>query len=152
MKDDEAWMRRALALANEAAERGEVPVGALVVHEGQLLAEASNRRNEGHDPMGHAEVLALRDAALRRGTWRMDEVTLYVTLEPCTMCSGLLVQSRLGRLVFGARDERMGGIRSLFQIADDPRAHHRVDVVEGVLATECAELLRSFFRERRIGR
>jgi tRNA(adenine34) deaminase len=146
---DEYWMDEALRLAREARDHGEVPVGAVVLVDGQVVGLARNRRNDGNDPMGHAEILALRQAAERIGSWRLDDATMYVTLEPCVMCAGLLVQSRVRRLVFGARDARMGAVRSLYQVCDDLRTHHRLDVVDGVRAHECAALLGSFFAERR---
>lgn len=142
-------MRQALELASRASAHGDVPVGCVVTVNGVVVAQAENRRTADQDPLAHAEVLALQRAAKALGRWRMDDATMYVTLEPCVMCAGALVQARLGRLVYGTPEHRSGGVRSLFRILDDPRAHHRVTVVSGVLARECASLLEAFFQQRR---
>jgi tRNA(adenine34) deaminase len=143
-------MERALALARAAAERGEVPIGAVIMGPaGELLAEAGNRTEETNDPTAHAEMLALREAAQAVGNYRLAEATLYVTLEPCVMCAGAMVAARVKRLVFGTRDLRFGGVRSKFRIADSELLNHRVEIVEGVLAAECVELLQNFFAARR---
>lgn len=143
------WMDRALAQARLAEEHDDVPVGAIVVREGEIVAAGHNRREADGDPTAHAEILVLRAAAARLGSWRLEGCTLYVTLEPCTMCAGALVLARLPRLVYGASDPKAGAVRSLYEIATDPRLNHRVDVVEGVAAEECGAVLRRFFRARR---
>jgi len=143
-------MREALALAREAAQAGEAPVGAVVVGaDGVVLGRGRNAPIGSCDPTAHAEILALREAAARSGNYRLPEATLYVTLEPCVMCAGALVAARIRRLVFGARDLRFGGVRSKFRLADSELLNHRVEVTEGVLAVECLQLLRDFFRPRR---
>ena len=142
-------MREALALARSGAVTGEVPVGAVVVHAGQIVGRGSNAPVAQMDPTAHAEILAIREAALRLGNYRLADTTLYCTLEPCVMCAGALVAARIGRVVFGARDLRFGGVRSKFQVADSAILNHQVDVVEGVLAVECVELLRAFFEAQR---
>jgi len=143
-------MREALALAREAAQAGETPVGAVVVGaDGVVLGRGRNAPIGSCDPTAHAEILALREAAARSGNYRLPEATLYVTLEPCVMCAGALVAARIRRLVFGARDLRFGGVRSKFRLADSELLNHRVEVTEGVLAVECLQLLRDFFRPRR---
>ncbi|MFB3826227.1 MAG: tRNA adenosine(34) deaminase TadA [Bryobacteraceae bacterium] len=142
-------MREAIEQARRAAAAGEVPVGAVVVAGGRIAGRGFNSPVSAGDPTAHAEILALRQAAAALGNYRLEEATLYCTLEPCCMCAGALVAARLGRLVFGARDLRFGGVRSKFRIADSELLNHRVEVVEGVLAAECVELLQAFFRERR---
>lgn len=146
---EEHFMRLALELAREAARAGEVPVGAVVVWRGQVVGRGANCPILRNDPTAHAEILALREAAAALGNYRLCEATLYVTLEPCVMCAGALVQARIKRLVFGARDLRFGGVRSKFCLADSELLNHRVEVVEGFLAAECTALLQEFFRERR---
>jgi tRNA(adenine34) deaminase len=146
---DEQFMREALALARAGATAGEVPVGAVVVVEGEVVGRGSNAPLAHIDPTAHAEILAIREAALRVKNYRLPDATLYCTLEPCAMCAGALVAARIARVVFGARDLRFGGVRSKFQIADSEILNHRVQVVEGVLAVECVELLREFFESRR---
>ena len=147
---DEQWMQLALAEAARAPEHGDVPVGALLVDaQGRELARAHNRREVDSDPTAHAELLALRSAALGRGHWRLDDCTLYVTLEPCAMCAGAMVNARLGRLVFGATDQKAGAIVSLYQLAADPRLNHRFPASAGCRQTESVELLQSFFRALR---
>jgi tRNA(adenine34) deaminase len=142
-------MRRALALAEQAAERGEVPVGALLVRDGQLLAESGNASVALHDPAGHAEILVLRAAGQRLSNYRLPGATLYVTLEPCPMCAGALVHARVARLVFGAADPRAGAAGSVINLTDHASLNHRLDVTGGVLAEDCAEPLLAFFRARR---
>jgi tRNA(adenine34) deaminase len=146
---DERFMREALALARKAEYAGEVPVGSVVVADGQIVGRGHNAPIGQNDPTAHAEMIALREAAAALNTYRLTGATLFATLEPCAMCAGALVNARLRRLVFGARDLRFGGVRSKFQVADSPILNHRVEVVEGVLAAECTELLQSFFRRRR---
>jgi tRNA(adenine34) deaminase len=149
--DDEAWMRRALAAAERAAGLGEVPVGAVVVCGDELIAEAHNRREIDADPLAHAELLAIREAARRIGGWRLTGCTTYVTLEPCAMCAGALVNARVERLVYGAADPKAGYCGTLGDLTRDPRLNHRVEVVGGVLAAESVELLRRFFDRLRRG-
>ncbi len=147
---DAAWMTVALQEAAAAGALGDVPVGAVVVGpEGYELARARNRRQADADPTGHAEMLALRAAARRLRTWRLEDTTVYVTLEPCPMCAGALVLARIQRLVFGADDPKGGAVGSLWDIPRDPRLNHRVEVVRGVEAEACASLLRDFFATRR---
>ncbi len=146
---DERVMRRALAEAAEALPSGDVPIGAVVLDEaGAVIATGHNRREADSDPTAHAEVLALRAAARSRGTWRLTDCTLVVTLEPCTMCAGAAVLARVGRLVFGAFDPKAGAVGSLWDVVRDPRLNHRPEVVSGVLAEECGAILRRFFAER----
>ena len=149
MTVDEQFMREALALASGGVVAGEVPVGAVVVMGGRIVGRGRNAPVAQMDPTAHAEILAIREAALRVGNYRLTGATLYCTLEPCVMCAGALVAARIGRVVFGARDLRFGGVRSKFQLADSEVLNHRVEVVEGILAVECVELLRDFFESRR---
>lgn len=142
-------MLEAVRLAREAGLGEEAPVGAVVVVEGEVVGRGANSPIARIDPTAHAEILALREAAARIGNYRLPGATLYCTLEPCVMCAGALVAARVERLVFGARDLRFGGVRSKFRLADSDVLNHAVDVVEGVLAVECVELLREFFRARR---
>jgi len=146
---DEQFMHEALALARNGAHSGEVPVGAVVVMDGEIIGRGSNAPIARMDPTAHAEILALREAASRMGNYRLPGATLYCTLEPCVMCAGALVHSRIHRVVFGARDLRFGGVRSKFQIADSDVLNHRVEVEEGVLGVDCVELLKAFFDQRR---
>lgn len=150
--DDLAPMRHALRLAFEAQSLGEVPVGAVVVRAGVIVAQAFNLRETLKDPTAHAERLALTLAGQALGTWRLDGCTLYATLEPCPMCAGAIVLSRLERVVYGAVDPKAGACQSLFRLADDPRLNHRAIVTGGVLADECGAILTDFFRERRFSR
>jgi tRNA(adenine34) deaminase len=142
-------MRRALAAAEEAAGRGEVPVGAVVVLGDQMVAVAHNERETGSDPTAHAEIVALRRAAAALGSWRLTDADLYVTMEPCPMCAGALVNARIRRLYFGCDDPKAGAVRTLYTLLDDKRLNHRVDVVPGLLAAEGASLLREFFSRLR---
>ncbi len=142
-------MRRALELAREAEESGEVPVGCVLVAGGEIIGQGRNSPIEMLDPTAHAEMLALRQAAIALGNYRLSDATLYCTLEPCPMCAGALVAARVKTLVFGARDLRFGGVRSKFQIADSPLLNHRVEVVEGMLGAESTAMLQRFFREVR---
>jgi len=142
-------MREALRLARQAQAAGEVPVGALVEIGGEIRGRGWNSPIARHDPTAHAEILALREAAADAANYRLEDATLYCTLEPCVMCAGALVAARVRRLVFGARDLRFGGVRSKFRLADSEVLNHRVEVVEGVLAVDCVELLRDFFGARR---
>ena len=149
---DRVWMERALTEAREAEEHDDVPVGALVVRDGELIAVAHNRREVDQDPTAHAEMLAVRAAADVLGSWRLDGCVLYVTLEPCTMCAGALVLARLPELVYGAADPKGGAVGSLYDITGDQRLNHRVQVSTGVLADECGRVLTRFFRARRAHR
>lgn len=142
-------MREALELAECAERAGEVPVGAVIVHSGRVVGRGANRQIQDNDPTAHAEIVALRQAALELGDFRLREATAYSTLEPCAMCAGALVTARLRRLVFGSRDLRFGAVRSKFRVADSELLNHRLEVTEGVLAGECVALLRSFFAVRR---
>jgi tRNA(adenine34) deaminase len=142
-------MQQALTLAHDGALQGEVPVGALVVRDGEILGRGANSPIAHSDPTAHAEILAIREAAARLGNYRLDGADLYCTLEPCVMCAGALVHARLRRVIFGARDLRFGGVRSKFAVADSDVLNHRVEVVEGVLGSECTELIRDFFAARR---
>jgi tRNA(adenine34) deaminase len=144
-----AFMRRALAAAEEAAGRGEVPVGAVVVLGGQVIAVAHNERETGSDPTAHAEIVALRRAAAHLGSWRLTDADLYVTMEPCPMCAGALVNARIRRLYFGCDDPKAGAVRTLYTLLDDKRLNHRVEVVPGLLAAEGSALLRGFFSRLR---
>jgi tRNA(adenine34) deaminase len=149
--DHATRMREALDLARTAAGAGEVPIGAVVVHDptGRVVGRGFNRRLLDHDPTAHAEILATREAGRSLGHWRLLDCTLYVTLEPCPMCAGAIVNARLPRLVYGCDDPKAGAVRTLYQLCDDPRLNHRVEVAGGVLADECAEVLREFFRVQR---
>ncbi len=148
MTHEEA-MRIALAEAQEAIRHGDVPVGAVVLRNGDVIAQRHNERELTGDPTAHAEVLALRDAATALGTWRLDDCTLVVTLEPCIMCAGALVNSRIGRLVYGAADLKGGATASLYNVMADPRVNHNPPVEHGVLATESTQLLQDFFSRLR---
>jgi tRNA(adenine34) deaminase len=148
--NDEDWMRRALALAERAAAQGEVPVGAILVREGELLGQGWNRPIGENDPSAHAEILALRDAGRRVGNYRLPGSTLYVTLEPCAMCAGTLLHARVARVVYGATDPKGGACGSLFDLLpSDARFNHRTECAGGLLADECRDVLREFFRARR---
>jgi tRNA(adenine34) deaminase len=144
-----AFMRRALAQAEIAANRREVPVGAIVVVKGEAIAVAHNERETANDPTAHAEVVALRRAAATLGSWRLTDADLYVTMEPCPMCAGAIVNARVRRVFYGCHDPKAGAVRSLYQILDDKRLNHRVEVVSGVMGTEAAGLLRTFFERLR---
>ena len=146
---DELYMRMALDLAHEAGSAGEVPVGAIVVLEDRVIGRGRNSPIERSDPTAHAEIIALREAAAALGNYRLEGATLYATLEPCVMCAGALIGARVARLVFGARDLRFGGVRSKFRLADADVLNHRAVIEEGVLGAECAELMQSFFANRR---
>lgn len=150
MSSDEKWMRRALELAEQAGQRGDVPVGAVIVSaQGEELAAGENRREAEQDPTAHAELVALRAAARVTGHWRLESATLYVTLEPCPMCAGALVNARIARVVYGTPDPKAGAVDSLFSIGRDARLNHRFEVTSGVLRAECAARLRDFFQKLR---
>lgn len=148
---DEQMMHAALELAARAALQADVPVGAVIFDSttGELLGEGLNRREADNDPTAHAEVVAIRAAAAKLGDWRLNHCTLVVTLEPCAMCAGAIVNARIGRVVFGARDPKAGCTGSLMRLTEDPRLNHRVRPVPGVMETQSAEMLRAFFRSRR---
>ena len=147
--DDRQAMELAIAEAEKAGALGEVPIGAVIVRDGEVVGRGYNRREIDGDPLAHAELLAIREAAERGGGWRLVGCTMYVTLEPCAMCAGALVNSRVERLVFGARDPKAGYCGSLGDLVRDPRLNHRLEVTEGVAAGECGHLLRAFFRALR---
>jgi len=147
--DDVALMELALEQARAAAQLGEVPVGAVVALDGAVVAQAHNQRETTRDPLAHAEILAIRAAARVLGRWRLSGCTLYVTLEPCPMCAGAIVNARLDRVVYGATDPKAGAVQSLFQIVSDARLNHRAELCAGVLAEASAALLRAFFAARR---
>ncbi len=142
-------MQEALAEARKAYDLGEVPIGAVIVKDGAIVARSHNLRELAHDATAHAEVLAIRQAGQELGGWRLSGCTLYVTVEPCPMCAGALVQSRVDRVVYGAADPKAWADRSLLEILQNPGLNHQVDVLEGVLAAECRQIMRVFFRERR---
>ena len=142
-------MTIAIREAGRAAEHGDVPVGALVVIDGEIVAQRHNERELQGDPTAHAELLAVRDAAAATGSWRLNDATVVVTLEPCPMCAGALYQARISRLVFGAADMKAGACGSLYNLGSDPRLNHEFDVVHGVMADDCASLLTDFFASRR---
>ena len=149
MPGDAAWMQRAIQQAEIARSLHEVPIGAVIVCTNELYAEAHNLTRSNSDPTAHAELLAIREAARRQGDWRLTDATLYVTLEPCAMCAGAMVLARIERLVFASADPKAGMCGSLGNLVQDARLNHRMQITSGVLADEAAELLRSFFRERR---
>jgi len=149
MDSDIAYMQAALDEAREAARRGEVPIGAIVVHEDQIIARAGNRTIADCDPTAHAEIVALRAAAAHINNYRLTEASLYVTIEPCSMCAGAMIQARIARLVYGADDSKGGAVRSCFSILDHPQLNHRVEVTSGVLSEDAAGLLKEFFAAKR---
>ena len=148
-RDDRFFMDLALREARRALEHEDVPIGAVIVHEGEVIAAARNERELRGDPTAHAEVLALREASAHLGTWRLLDTILYVTLEPCAMCAGAIVLGRVPRVVYGADDPKAGAAGSLLDVLGEPRLNHRPDVARGLLAGEAAELLRAFFATRR---
>jgi tRNA(adenine34) deaminase len=143
-------MQAALSLAKVAADKGDVPVGAIVVNEaGEILGTGQNLREQNNDPTAHAEIVALRNASEKFGSWRLDDLTIVVTLEPCAMCAGAILQSRIKRLVFAAWDEKAGAVGSVMDVIRDPRALSKVEVITGVMEKECSEVLRDFFNAKR---
>jgi len=146
---DETFMAEALAEARLAAAEGEVPIGAVVVADGRIVGRGRNARERLNDPTAHAEIQALHEASQELGRWRLSGATMYATLEPCPMCAGALVNARIDRLVYGVADPKAGAVDTLFDLVRDPRLNHRVRVESGILAEECGEILRQFFRERR---
>ena len=140
-------MQQALALANQAATSDDVPVGALIVNDqGEIIGVGENLREKNNDPTAHAEIIAIKNAAQKMGNWRLDDLTMVVTLEPCAMCAGAIAQARISKVIFGAWDEKAGAVGSVWDVLRDPRAIHRVEVESGVLQKECAALLSEFFR------
>jgi tRNA(adenine34) deaminase len=146
---DVTFMQAALDEARDAAHRGEVPIGAIIVHDGRIIARAGNRTITDCDPTAHAEIVALRAAAREIKNYRLLDATLYVTIEPCSMCAGTMIQARIARLVYGADDAKGGAVRSCFSILDSPQLNHRVEFTSGILADESAALLKEFFAPRR---
>lgn len=149
MREHEYYMRLALAEARAALEADEVPVGAVIVHQGRVIAAAHNQRESLGDPTAHAEMIAITQAAHARGSWRLEECMLYVTLEPCAMCAGAVVQARLAGVVYGAVDPKAGACQSLYRITSDRRLNHQATVVGGVLESDCADVLKDFFSGKR---
>jgi tRNA(adenine34) deaminase len=147
--DDAYYMQLALQQAEAAAEADEAPIGAVIVQGDRVLAAARNEREALHDPTAHAEMIAITQAAAALGNWRLEGCTLYVTLEPCPMCAGAIVQARIPRVVYGAVDPKAGAVRSLYRLLEDPRLNHRAEVVEGILAEPCGRLLSQFFQSKR---
>jgi tRNA(adenine34) deaminase len=150
--EDERWMRAALAEAERAVALGEVPIGAVAVYDGEVIGAGFNRKERDQDPTAHAEMIALRAAAARLGNWRLINVTLYCTVEPCPMCAGAMIQGRLSRLVYGTRDTRFGADGTILDVLGETRFNHRVAVTAGVLEAEAAALLQTFFRSLRAER
>ena len=143
-------MQAALSLAKVAADKGDVPVGAIVVNDaGEILGTGQNQREQNNDPTAHAEIVALRNASEKLGSWRLDDLTLVVTLEPCAMCAGAILQSRVKRLVFAAWDEKAGAVGSVMDVIRDPRALTKVEVITGIMEKECSEVLKDFFNSKR---
>ena len=151
-EDDRRFMQAALTEARAAQQRGEVPIGAVIVLNGEIIGRGHNLRETGEDPIAHAEMLAIRQAAAAIGHWRLLETTLYVTLEPCVMCMGAIILARIPRLVFGCRDPRAGAVGSIYDFSQDARFNHKVEVTEGVLGKECSRQLSGFFGELRARR
>ncbi|HBH61716.1 MAG TPA: tRNA adenosine(34) deaminase TadA [Nitrospiraceae bacterium] len=148
-ESDEHFMRLAIQEAKTAFAKGEVPVGAVLVAADNVIAKAHNSKESTDDPTAHAELLVIREGAVKGGEWRMTDATLYVTKEPCVMCAGAMINARLGKLVYGCSDERFGGVNSRYQLLHDPGLNHQIRVIPGVLEHECAEILKEFFRLRR---
>ena len=146
---DLLFMKEALKLAKKAEEQGEVPVGAVLVHDQQIMASAFNQKEQLQTATAHAEILAINKASSKLKRWRLNDCTLYVTLEPCPMCAGALVAARLKRLVYACKDPKAGAVHSLYEITEDPRLNHRVQIHSGLLQEECSKLLTNFFREKR---
>lgn len=146
---DTDYMKIALDLAHKAAEAGEVPVGALVVKDGNIISQAFNMREAKTSPASHAEFLAIEEASRKLGKWRLEGCTVYVTLEPCVMCAGLMHQARIDRCVFGAFDQKAGALGTLYEIHKDERLNHNFEVLGGIMEKECAQILSDFFKERR---
>lgn len=150
MNQDDYWMQEALKEAGKALRKQEVPVGAVVVHQGQIIARAHNLKESMKTPLGHAEVIALHRASQKLGAWRLSDCTLYVTLEPCLMCAGVLYQARIGRVVFGTKDPKAGALGSVYSIHLDQRLNHRYEAFDGPLQHECSLILKDFFKSMRM--
>lgn len=146
----EYFMRKALEEAEKAGAAGEVPIGAIIVYNNEIIASASNLRETSKNAVMHAELMAIQSACEKMGSWRLENTTLYVTLEPCPMCSGAILQSRIPTVVYGARDQKAGCVHSLYELLNDDRFNHRCEVVEGVLAEQCGQILTDFFRNLRM--
>ncbi|MDI9472003.1 MAG: nucleoside deaminase [Tissierellia bacterium] len=146
---DKFFMKAAIREAERAFQEDEVPIGAVAVFDGKIIASNHNRKEQLRDPLAHAEMLVVSETSKKLERWRLTGVTLYVTIEPCLMCMGALIHSRIDRLVFGARDPKFGGAKSLYELGEDPRMNHRFEVAEGVMAEEAAQLMRSFFASKR---
>lgn len=149
IEKDQQYMQLAIEEAKKAYSLGEVPIGAIIVHEDKIIARAHNLRETSQNATTHAELLAIQEACTELGSWRLEDTTLYVTLEPCTMCAGAILQSRIPRVVYGARDPKGGCVHSLYELLNDARFNHESDVTEGVLALECGQLLTNFFKALR---
>jgi tRNA(adenine34) deaminase len=149
LTEDERWMRQALVEAEAAFREGEVPVGAVVISQGRVIGRGHNQMEGLADPTAHAEILAIGAAATHLKSWRLTGASIYVTVEPCAMCAGAIVLARMERLIFGARDPKAGACGSLFNIVQDPRLNHRLEITEGVMVDQASELLRSFFQQLR---
>jgi len=150
-RSHEYYMQQAIAEANKALERDEVPVGAIIVFDNSIIAKAHNQREMLLDPTAHAEMIAITQASAYLQNWRLSDTTVYVTLEPCAMCAGALVQARVKNLVYGAKDEKYGACESTVNLVNDPRFNHRINVISGVIEEECSVLLKQFFQEKRLG-
>jgi len=151
-KEDEKFMRLAIESAKIAEENGDVPIGAVIVHKNQIIAKAYNQREQLQDPTAHAEIIALTQASAALENWHLNGCTMYVTLEPCPMCAGALVLSRMNRLIYGCDDPKTGAVKSLYNIVTDSRLNHQLEVTSGVLADECAKQLQEFFQKKRPGK
>ena len=150
MEADEFWMRKAIKAAEAAREFGEIPIGACLIDKnGELISIAGNRTITFCDPTAHAEILVLREAAVKIGNYRLTETSVYTTIEPCTMCAGALVNARVKRLIFGAKDERFGAVTSIFRLCDTSSLNHQIEITAGVLAEDCREIMQNFFRQKR---
>jgi tRNA(adenine34) deaminase len=149
-KTDERFMKIAIEQAQIAQENGDVPIGAIIVHNDTIIAKAYNQREQLQDPTAHAEIIALTQAAAARQSWRLEGCTMYVTLEPCPMCAGALVLARIERLVYGCDDPKTGAVKSLYNIVTDGRLNHKIEVTSGVLVENCSKLLQQFFQKRRV--
>jgi len=146
---DEFWMSKALKLAKKAELQDEVPVGAILVIDDQAISWGFNKKEQWHSPLGHAELITLQKASQKLKKWRLSDATLYVTLEPCVMCAGALIQARIHRLVYGTQDPKGGAISSLFEIGTDKRLNHQIEITNGVLQKECSQILTNFFKKKR---
>lgn len=150
IKNDQYYMQIALEEAKKAGNKGEVPIGAIIVHNGEIIGRAANLRETTQNAVTHAELMAIQQACEKMGSWRLEETTLYVTLEPCPMCAGAILQSRIPRVVYGARDIKAGCVDSLYRLLNDSRFNHECEVTEGILAHECGEILSDFFKALRV--